>query len=123
MDNLIIEKTKNSPGVHCDAENGIIEFTWRSNLENAESFYKPIFEWVDKYIENPAPQTEINFKMSYFNTSSSKLVMQILEKLAIMHKKTNSVTLNWYYEDEDMYDYGDDFKEILELPTNFIELE
>ncbi len=65
--------------------------------------------------------------MEYFNTSSSKCILDVFKKLENVFKKNNEegVTINWYYEedDEDMLEAGEDYQSILKIPFKMIELE
>ncbi|MEM4251402.1 MAG: DUF1987 domain-containing protein, partial [Candidatus Bathyarchaeia archaeon] len=61
-------------------------------------------------------------KLDYFNTSSSKCILNILEMLEDAHAKGRKVDLNWYYqeEDDDMLENGQEFAEDMSLQFNFI---
>jgi len=60
--------------------------------------------------------------MEYFNTASSKMLLEIFELFKNLHDSGNKVTVDWYYQedDEDMQDAGEDYADIVELPFNFI---
>ena len=60
-----------SPNIILDPA-GVMEFQGRSLPENAKEIFTPVFEWMNNYSENPAQTTDINFKLEYFNTTSSK---------------------------------------------------
>jgi hypothetical protein len=50
----------------------IIDFAGNSLPEDVNTFYQPILDWIDKYVENPNEKTEINMRFDYYNTSSSR---------------------------------------------------
>jgi len=54
----------------------------------------------------------------YFNTASSKLILDILMKLEDLHKKGNEVLVKWYFpeDDEDMQEAGNEYADIVEIP-------
>ena len=60
--------------------------------------------------------------MEYFNTSSSKCILDVLRKLEKIHKNGKSVVVKWFYEedDEDMMEAGENYQRIVSVP---IELE
>jgi len=124
MEPIIIEGTAKTPSVRFDANAGIFEIKGRSIPENSVEFYKPIVEWLDKYKENPLSRTEVNIKLEYFNTSSSKCILDIFKKLEAIHKAKNEVQINWYYEedDEDMLEAGEDYESIIRVPFKMIEI-
>jgi len=78
---------------------------------------------LDEYVQKPAPQTAFDIQLEYFNTSSSKCLVEIFRRL----EKINSqnIVINWYYEedDEDMQESGEDFKEIIDIEIKLNVLE
>ena len=72
-------------------QSNVMEISGRSLPEDVSSFYGPILNWLAEYIKSPNPKTVFNFKLVYFNTASSKLILDILMKLEELHKKGNEV--------------------------------
>ena len=75
---------------------GELEFSGRSLPENAKEIYAPVFNWMTTYKSNPAEKTVINFKLEYFNTTSSKMIYEVLKIAEEMIKSGNNVDLNWH---------------------------
>lgn len=127
METLSLQGSPKTPTVEMNAENGVIEIKGRSIPENSIDFYLPVVEWLDTYAESPAGVTEVNIQLEYFNTSSSKCILDVFKKLENVFKKNGEkgVTINWYYEedDEDMLEAGEDYQSILKIPFKMIELE
>ncbi len=125
MEHIIIEGSPKTPSVKFDAATGILEIKGRSIPENSIEFYKPLVDWLDKYSENPVSQTVVNIHLEYFNTSSSKCILDVFKKLELIHKAKNDVVVNWYYEedDEDMLEAGEDYESIIRIPFKMIEVE
>lgn len=122
MENLYIEKTKATPAVKFDAGSGVLEISGESYPENSMKFYQPVFNWLQQYLSETDKPIVFNFKLDYFNTSSSKCILNILEMLEDAHAKGRKVDLNWYYqeEDDDMLENGQEFAEDMSLQFNFI---
>jgi len=127
METLSLQGSPKTPTVEMNAESGVIEIKGRSIPENSIDFYRPVVEWLDKYAENPAGETVVNIQLEYFNTSSSKCILDVFKKLETVYKKNGEkgVVINWYYEedDEDMLEAGEDYQSILKIPFKMIELE
>lgn len=123
MTPFILEPTEESPGVVLDAQAGRFEISGKSYPEDAVAFYQPIFRWLKKYSENPNPQTEVSFKLLYFNTASQKLFLDLLLILDRMVEAGKEVSIDWYYdeEDESMRDAGDEFANLLDVPIRLHE--
>ena len=125
MKSLIIEGTPKTPYIKFDPETGVLEMKGRSIPENAIEFYKPLVDWLDEYAKNPKPETIVHIQLEYFNTSSSKCILDIFKKLEAINKRGSSkVIIKWYYEvdDEDMQEAGEDYQSILKIPFEMIEI-
>jgi SiaC family regulatory phosphoprotein len=122
MENIILQPTPKTPSVKMDAATGAVEIKGRSIPENSLEFYKPLIDWVEKYAVAPQAETEIHIQLEYFNTSSSKCLLDLFKRLETIN---NKVTINWYYEqdDEDMLEAGEDYEAIINVPFKMIEVE
>jgi len=79
---------------------------------------------LDTYVQAPpVSATTFDVQLEYFNTSSSKCLVEIFRRLEKIGNQ--SISVNWFYEedDEDMQESGEDFKEIIDLNINLIMLE
>jgi hypothetical protein len=118
MDVIKIKGTDDTPNVILDAQNNIIEFSGRSLPEDVATFYAPIIEWIAQYAKGPNSKTNVVFKLEYFNTASSKMILDILLKFEEIHKDGHDVIVSWYYQedDEDMEEACDEYADIVEIP-------
>jgi len=125
MEPIIIEGTQKTPTVEFNAEEGKIELKGRSIPENSIEFYNPLIAWLDEYGKNPKDETIVNIQLEYFNTSSSKCILDVFKKLESIAKAGHDIKVNWYYEedDEDMLEAGEDYQSIIKLPFKMIEIE
>lgn len=119
---LKIEPTHKTPRVYLEPETNTFELGGRSIPEDSVGFYKPILEWIDAYAENPNSKTEFKFELEYFNTSSSKNILELLKKLEAIFNKGYEVHITWYYDedDEDMEETGEDYKALLQVPLELV---
>ena len=117
MQILNLEGTEDTPKIILDKGNGIFEISGRSLPEDSAEFYQPVLDWIDTYKEEPNPKTEFMFKLEYFNTASSKLILDVLSNL----EDIDGMTIVWYYheDDEDMQEAGEEFSELVEIPFEF----
>jgi len=122
METIKILGTDDTPSVILDKKSNVFEFSGRSMPEDSGLFYEPILEWMDDYSINPNKETIISFKLIYFNTASSKLILDILTKLEEIHESGSPVLIKWYYpeDDEDMQEAGEEYSDILDLPFEHI---
>jgi hypothetical protein len=124
MESISIEGTPKTPTVNFDATTGKIEVKGRSIPENSIEFYRPLVEWLEEYSKEPQKLTNVNIQLEYFNTSSSKCILDVFKKLEAIKKAKNEVVINWYYEedDEDMLEAGEDYESIIRVPFKMIEI-
>ncbi len=122
MELLLLEQKNNTPYIKLDGVSGVMEFKGRSTPENSVEFYSPVQDWLDQYVNNPLPKTVVNVHFEYFNTSSSKCILDLFKKLAQLHKNGFGLQINWYYEDEDedMQEAGEDYSDILGVPFDIL---
>jgi len=125
MEQLEIEGSAKTPDIKLNAEAGNIEIKGRSIPENSVAFYKPVIDWLSEYENNSPDQTTVNIQLEYFNTSSSKCILDLLKKLEGINNGKSNVHINWHYEedDEDMLEAGEDYEAILNLPFKMIEIK
>ena len=111
------------PTVNFNAESGVCELSGESYLENTTEFYSRLSDWLDEYISTIQKPITFNFKLSYFNTSSSKRILYMLHKLKDYEEDGGDVTVNWYFnkDDTDMEEDVEDFILISNLKINLIE--
>ena len=118
MSDLIIIDSIKTPSLSFGIS-GVFEIKGKSIPENSLEFYRPVFEWLDDYSQKPAPQTELKISLEYFNTSSSKCLLDIFRRLETINLSGMSeVKVSWYYEadDEDMMEAGEDYQALVKIP-------
>jgi hypothetical protein len=125
MGPLQLTGTAKTPQVHFDPESGLLELKGRSIPENSIEFYKPLIDWIDQYGRTPREKTALHVQLEYFNTSSSKCILDVFKKLESIRASGNEVTVLWHYEedDEDMLEAGEDYAGIIKLPFKMIQIE
>lgn len=127
MDNLIIESTKYTPAIRFDAETHLLEIKGETYPENTAEFYAPVFSWLDTYLSQLSGEVvTVNLEINYFNSSSSKVLMDMFDKFEAASREGRQIMLNWIYdrENESALEYGEEFQEDLEvLQLNLVEKE
>jgi hypothetical protein len=121
MEDLKIIGEKNIffiPNVNFSVETGICELDGESYLENTFAFYAPLLKWLEDYMVHVKKPLTFNFSLIYFNTSSSRSILDILNTLKQYEKQGGSVTVNWKIRDwdEDLKQEIEDFSIDSDLP-------
>ncbi|OFX27518.1 MAG: hypothetical protein A2041_03735 [Bacteroidetes bacterium GWA2_31_9b] len=120
MKDLIIKETEKTPSIALST-NGVLKIEGRSIPEDAAKFFKPILDWTREFT---ASEIRIDIKLEYFNTSSSKFILEML-RIIEGNPNNNNVIVNWFYEegDLDVLESGQYFESIIGIPFKYIEYE
>ncbi len=116
MDKLYRAATKYTPEVNFNSDISKMLLKGQSYPENTAEFYQPVKDWVKNYTELKVNQEIVfDIDIAYFNSSSSKVFMDILEILDNGANDSTPVTINWFYDkdDEIILEHGEEFKEDL----------
>lgn len=124
MEALKILAASDNPGIYFDPENGRFQVIGNSMPENARGFYKPVIDWLKKYLESPNPTTEFIFKMNLLNTSSTKIFADIFIMINSISEKSE-VKILWYYNygDDDIQEVGVEFKEFAKASFELVAVQ
>lgn len=124
MEKLTIAATIKTPAINFDHDKGLLDIKGRSIPENSIEFYKPLVQCLEKYASTPKATTNANVHLEYFNTSSSKCILDIFKKLENIHKSGSQMVITWFYEqdDEDMREAGEDYQAIINVPFKMVEV-
>jgi len=129
MNALVLEPTEYTPEIIFDPSKGQMQISGFSRPEDVKGFYQQFFTWLDsnkstvKEIVSSQPVLDIEFELVYFNSASSKCLLDILMNLSEIYDK--KLNVKWMYEegDEDLLEAGEEFSEALEIPFEYIETE
>ena len=99
--------------------------TGKSLPENVTDFYGPIFDWLEKYVEDPNDETVLEMKIEYFNSASHKAINQVFETLTNIRKSGKNILVKWHFlsDDDDMLEAGKDYADLSGLEFEYIGYE
>lgn len=125
MEDLIIEGTAKTPTIEFKPAQGYLLLKGRSIPENSIEFYKPLVDILEQYNNGSQSTTKVDIQLEYFNTSSSKCILDVFKKLETINANGTEVTINWFYEeeDEDMLEAGEDYQAIINIPFNMQQMD
>ena len=107
MKDLILEATPTTPHICFEVETGKLLMEGESYPENASRFFESVFVWIEEYLSQVGRSLEVHFRLNYFNTSSSKCILDLLEKLEAYAVEGGKIRVIWHYheDDEDILQY------------------
>lgn len=94
---------------------GVLTIHGVSCDEDPKPFYQKLKDWVKNYIGKPADKTELYIRLKYFNTSSARCLLELIELLTLLTESGKELNITWYYEegDEDMLDSIRTFEDLV----------
>ncbi len=115
--------SEDEPEIILDKAKNILRFSGTSIPEDPEKLFRPVMNWVNQYVISPNPETMIEFMMEYYNSSTARFFVEMLDKFEELNDRTGSVKIIWKYRKDDvvMAERGEDLKAIVDLPFKFIE--
>lgn len=120
MEKYTIEATKSTPKVLLDPVSHSHVISGESYPENCSIFYGPILEWCKDYLPLTHGRT-VKFCMDilYFNSSSSKSLMELFDLLDEAADDGTKVVVDWRYHEENevALECGEDFMDDLNSVT------
>jgi hypothetical protein len=125
MEIFELDAKNHTPYIKLDHTTGIMELKGRSTPENSVEFYDPVNKWLIQFINEAVTiPVIVKLKFEYFNTSSSKCILDVLKKFAELKKTGADVKVEWYYEqdDDDMKEAAEDYSDIVKIPFEIIEI-
>ena len=125
MENLQIAATKSSPKIDFNAQTNILSIEGESYPENTTQFYESVFVWLEEFLENIKGQEVVfNIELIYFNSSSSKVLMDLFDALEEASEEGKNIVVNWIYDEDNeaSLEYGEEFAEDMDsLTFNLLE--
>lgn len=104
MEDLIIKGGRGeyfTPTVKLMAETGYCEISGESYLEYTGEFYDRVLDWLRGFTQSSNQVISFHFKLSYFNTSSYKAILNLLKFLKQYQGKGGRIEIFWHFPDDD----------------------
>ena len=127
MNSFKITSTAVTPEINFDIDDNTLTFLKVSKPANAIEFYRPLFEYIDNFEKEKikskeVEQLSIDFKFDYYNTSSAKVIYELLGRFKKIEQQGVHVNINWYYhsDDDDLLEEGEIMSEAVKIPFNYI---
>ena len=118
MEPLVFAGSKMTPHIVFDKTQDKFSINGTSRPENPPEFYKPVFDWIKNYLNSPNDKTIIDVQFDYFNTSTSKILLDLFELFEKASLNGIDIHVNWFYknDDEEMMEAGEELLNLVNLP-------
>lgn len=132
MEKLFIKSEETTPEINFDHTSLTLSISGESRPEDNKAFYKNVFNWITQfdsyihYVSSISPKhinSSLIFNLTYFNSSSVKIFIQIIELYKKIEKDNENFEANiiWKYntEDEDILESGQEIEKMTGFKMQF----
>lgn len=118
MHNLSIAATSMTPAIEADWTSGHLSLSGDSYPENSFDFFQPLIVWLESYLQQGKGPLVVEVGLTYLNTSSVRVMMDVLDMLEENYRMGRAVSFTWYYEagNERVAGLAEDFREDCSFP-------
>jgi hypothetical protein len=122
MTDLAIRPNNSTPGVFFDKTTGELLIVGDSFPEDPNSFFNPIYSWIDNYLKEPSETTVLDIILTYYNSISASYLLKMMFKIEELHESGYKAKIRWFYNsgDVDLKSAGEEFQSLLDLDFNLI---
>lgn len=117
------QKTGSTPYILIDEDRRYMRFEGESFHENVIEFYRDVGDFLEKFLITQFGQFTFDCELKYFNSSTAKLLLNMLMEMDEYTKDGSKVTVNWITtpDNDIIIECGEDFREEMErLEFNLI---
>jgi hypothetical protein len=120
MEELRIAATKETPEVFFDGSKGYFSISGKSYPEDVHSFYKPLLQYAEKYLQAPANKTTLEFSWLYYNTATTQKIMKII---MLLKDASDEFQVNWHYKKNFrlIKEKGQEIQDVLDMEFHIAE--
>ena len=114
---IIQEELRNCPEIVYYPGTNKLELVGRSIPENPEFIFRKLEDWIIMHFEKSS-SLDINIRLEYINSGSSKYLYEILKKLKAYGESGKRVNMKWLYEEDDeaMLELGEHYRDTAGIP-------
>nr|WP_318382644.1 DUF1987 domain-containing protein [uncultured Enterobacter sp.] len=101
---IVLAATPATPEVNFDFAAHRLVLKGESYPENAAAFFRPLLQSVEEWLTEKSvgsTPVQLHVALSYFNSSSTKLLFEFFESLNGFAKQGKACELYWYFDAED----------------------
>ena len=124
IEKLTLSGSRSTPFVDFDPDGHRLRLRGQSYPENAFAFYEPLLKWLDRYLAGLDASASVvaELRFPYINTTSTKCVLTLLEKLDEAYRGGADITVEWHADenDESEMECAEEFREDLGLPFRIV---
>ncbi|MBC7862282.1 MAG: DUF1987 domain-containing protein [Bacteroidia bacterium] len=123
MKTLEIKATEESPAITLTGDGKVLVISGRSTSTLAADSFRQLYLWLDEFgNQGSLDPLSLEFRLEYYNTLTSRLLLDMLFKLEKLYDKGHLIDVFWHYDkfDTDLRETGEAYAAMVSLPFNFV---
>jgi hypothetical protein len=115
MSKLFIGAGVRTPQITFSFEDGVFSLEGESYPEDVRAFYDDPMAQFYAWLESNSAPLRFEFKLVYFNSSTAKVIMDLMERLEEAAGNGRECLIQWHYaeDDDNIKELGEEFAEDL----------
>ncbi|MES2678663.1 MAG: DUF1987 domain-containing protein [Bacteroidota bacterium] len=117
-----IPATEGTPSIVLNAAEKRIQIEGVSMCLQPQNFFSPVFYWLEKMKESGPPELTIHINLAFFNTYTSKVILNIFQKMQEFETYGCETKYYWYFEegDDELKEAGEHYASIINREFVFV---
>lgn len=96
-----LEATARTPALLLDDTNSTLTISGESYPEDVPAFYEQLHNELTSYFEKTNNAFHVEIKLTYFNSSSARALMELLDRLDAEAANGRAITISWFCDPDD----------------------
>lgn len=118
MTPLDLPRSRTTPRVLFTPATRTLMLSGESYPENSFAFFDPILAWVDAWLAEPGEALILDIDVPYMNSSSTKCMLDLLDRFEDAWHRGQPIRLYWHYDPENFraLELAEEFREEVSFP-------
>ena len=101
MTDFLVDATARTPKIALHADAGTLLLSGESYHEDVTLFYGALNKKLDEYFATNPSALTVSIKLTYFNSSSARALMELMDRLDSAARDGVKITIDWYCDPDD----------------------
>ena len=101
MTDMHLDATSRTPAITLDQAGKLLVITGESYPEDVSAFYAALNSALEDYFAGGADALTTRIKLTYFNSSSARALMELLDLLDAAATRGVTIAVEWYCDPDD----------------------
>ena len=96
-----LQATARTPAIILDSKKANLTISGESYPEDVPAFYEQLHNALTAYFSDHKDDFQVDIKLTYFNSSSARALMELLDVLDAEAASTRKINVSWFCDPDD----------------------